>query len=64
VLDAAKFIGTCRACGIEPLEIGATTDAATIVLDASAGRAGVSIDMHRIAEAWAAPMRDFYGTAV
>jgi phosphoribosylformylglycinamidine synthase II len=64
VTDASAFIETCRSHGAHAVAVGKTTDAATIVMDSSAGRPAATIDMQRIREAWSAPMRDFYGTAV
>ncbi|GAC1596531.1 MAG: phosphoribosylformylglycinamidine synthase subunit PurL [Candidatus Velthaea sp.] len=62
VSDATAFEALARSGGARVYRIGETTARATIELAASI-TGPETIDMHRIHEAWSAPLRDFYGAA-
>ncbi|MFN2459535.1 MAG: phosphoribosylformylglycinamidine synthase subunit PurL [Candidatus Velthaea sp.] len=61
--DGAAFEGICRAHGAAFAHIGVTSDSPVLVLENCQFEPGEQIDMHRVHEAWSAPLRDFYGGA-
>ncbi|GAC1410047.1 MAG: phosphoribosylformylglycinamidine synthase subunit PurL [Candidatus Velthaea sp.] len=63
VTDPHDFEAAARDAGARVQRIGETTARATLELSAGGAEPEI-IDMHRIHEAWSAPLRDFYGAAV